>query len=76
MVSSPARVSIRVIFVLLILAVAVYAGISQFVLEAQKSVGWYHDESDPGFEDVQSARKVGVMTTRRILRVVDSNEIR
>ncbi|XP_027333356.1 uncharacterized protein LOC113848159 [Abrus precatorius] len=24
-------------------------GLSQIVMEAQKSVGWYHDESDSGF---------------------------
>ncbi|KAE8076899.1 hypothetical protein FH972_015520 [Carpinus fangiana] len=32
-------------------------GLSQIVLEAQKTVGWYHDESDSG-----------AATTRRFLR--------
>lgn len=26
-----------------------FAGISQIMLEAQRSVGWYNDESDSGF---------------------------
>ncbi|XP_072961707.1 uncharacterized protein [Typha angustifolia] len=43
----------------------VQEGISQFVLEAQKSVGWIHDESDSGsFSDLKAA----VAATRRILR--------
>lgn len=37
------------------------SGLSQIVLEAQKSVGWYHDESDSGF------RQDRVATTRRFL---------
>ncbi|MCL7043502.1 hypothetical protein MKW94_016658 [Papaver nudicaule] len=90
MVSSRVRVSVRVFFILLLLAVIFYAGrplywkisatiheirenrqtvqqgISQIVYEAQKSVGWFHDESDSGFEDVN---KSGLITTaRRILR--------
>ncbi|KAK7860329.1 uncharacterized protein LOC112014234 [Quercus suber] len=36
-------------------------GLSQIVLEAQKSVGWYHDESDSGL------REDRVATTRRFL---------
>ncbi|KAK4586952.1 hypothetical protein RGQ29_023905 [Quercus rubra] len=36
-------------------------GLSQIVLEAQKSVGWYHDESDSGLRDDR------VATTRRFL---------
>ncbi|KAF5752241.1 hypothetical protein HS088_TW01G00149 [Tripterygium wilfordii] len=36
-------------------------GISQIVLEAQKSVGWYHDESDSGIRDERKA------TNRRLL---------
>ncbi|THU55953.1 hypothetical protein C4D60_Mb11t12090 [Musa balbisiana] len=39
--------------------------ISQFVLEAQKSVGWVHDESDSGAGD---DRKASTATSRRILR--------
>ncbi|KAI9195974.1 hypothetical protein LWI28_019898 [Acer negundo] len=38
-------------------------GISQIVYEAQKSVGWWHDESDSG--DDQRLKKVGV--SRRLL---------
>ena len=41
------------------------SGISQFVLEAQKSVGWVHDESDSGAGD---DRKASTATSRRILR--------
>ncbi|KAB1214126.1 hypothetical protein CJ030_MR5G027259 [Morella rubra] len=41
----------------------VQQGLSQIVIEAQKTVGWYHDESDSGFRD----DKVGVATARRIL---------
>ncbi|KAF5178110.1 Low-density receptor-like protein [Thalictrum thalictroides] len=37
-------------------------GISKFVLEAQKTVGWYFDESDSGFIEDQSAEKVGKST--------------
>ncbi|KAL3812757.1 hypothetical protein ACJIZ3_014025 [Penstemon smallii] len=34
----------------------VSGGISQIVQEAQRSVGWYHDESDSGVrEDMKSA---------------------
>ncbi|KAI3890486.1 hypothetical protein MKX03_025028 [Papaver bracteatum] len=93
MVSSRVRISVRVFFILLLLAVIFYTGrplywkisatiheirenrqtvkqgISQIVYEAQKSVGWFHDESDPGFEDAHSTKKSGLITTtRRILR--------
>ena len=37
------------------------SGLSQIVLEAQKSVGWYHDESDSG------VREDHVASTRRFL---------
>ncbi|GMY27605.1 Low-density receptor-like protein [Fagus crenata] len=30
-------------------------GLSQIVLEAQKTVGWYHDESDPGVQEDRAA---------------------
>ncbi|KAJ4834109.1 hypothetical protein Tsubulata_039174 [Turnera subulata] len=30
-------------------------GISQIVYEAQKTVGWFHDESDSGFRDDRKA---------------------
>ncbi|KAL5983990.1 hypothetical protein ACLOJK_018092 [Asimina triloba] len=43
------------------------SGISQFVLHAQRSVGWYHDESDSGVPDDP---KAGAARTRRILRFV------
>ncbi|GMY06076.1 hypothetical protein FCV25MIE_01315 [Fagus crenata] len=36
-------------------------GLSQIVLEAQKSVGWYHDELDPGVQEDRAA------TARRFL---------
>ncbi|XP_015888339.1 uncharacterized protein LOC107423315 [Ziziphus jujuba] len=39
-------------------------GISQIVLEAQKSVGWYHDESDSGIRDVRVGKKA---VARRLL---------
>ncbi|XP_022138556.1 uncharacterized protein LOC111009689 [Momordica charantia] len=42
-------------------------GLSQIVLEAQKSVGWYHDESDSGVHD---EKKVGSVATRRLLHQV------
>ncbi|XP_009369076.2 uncharacterized protein LOC103958534 [Pyrus x bretschneideri] len=42
-------------------------GISQIVLEAQKSVGWYHDESDSGARDYRAAKNVGLATNRRLL---------
>ncbi|KAF9618270.1 hypothetical protein IFM89_000905 [Coptis chinensis] len=41
---------------------SVTQGISQFVFEARKSVGWIHDESDSS---------AGVVTSRRILRYID-----
>ncbi|XP_010279311.1 PREDICTED: uncharacterized protein LOC104613265 [Nelumbo nucifera] len=47
-------------------------GISQIVLEAQRSVGWVHDESDPGVSEDQRIGKTGVATTRRILQFVDA----
>ncbi|KAL4345630.1 hypothetical protein HN51_063718 [Arachis hypogaea] len=31
-------------------------GLSQIVIEAQKSVGWYHDESDSGFRAAKSRK--------------------
>ncbi|XP_057468736.1 uncharacterized protein LOC130757940 [Actinidia eriantha] len=46
----------------------VTGGISQIVYEAQKSVGWYHDEFDSGLSD--DNRKASRGTTRRILRQV------
>ncbi|KAJ7980184.1 Low-density receptor-like protein [Quillaja saponaria] len=72
MASSTARVTFRIVMVLLILLVLFYVGrplywkisstvheisenrqsvregFSQIVVEAQKSVGWYQDESDSG----------------------------
>ncbi|KAG2721605.1 hypothetical protein I3760_02G089100 [Carya illinoinensis] len=42
-------------------------GLSQIVLEAQKSVGWYHDESDSGVHEDRVGSKVGAATSRRIL---------
>ncbi|KAA8527514.1 hypothetical protein F0562_034771 [Nyssa sinensis] len=48
----------------------VRGGISQIVLEAQKSVGWFHDESDSGVGDNRSVRKTGAATARRIIRQV------
>ncbi|XP_077218144.1 low-density receptor-like protein [Tasmannia lanceolata] len=92
MVYSTTRVSLRLVFGLLLLLAAFYVGrplywklsatiheirenrttvkegISQFVLEAQKSVGWVHDESDAGIDDQSSGKLVGVATNRRILR--------
>ncbi|XP_073108709.1 uncharacterized protein [Elaeis guineensis] len=89
MVSSAARVSLRVAAIVAILLVAFYVGrplywklsatiheirekrqtvkegISQFVLEAQRTVGWVHDESDSG-SDVD--RKASVSTSRRFIR--------
>ncbi|WOL15781.1 hypothetical protein Cni_G24562 [Canna indica] len=44
---------------------SVKEGISQLVLEAQKSVGWVHDESDSGASD---DTKGFAATSRRILR--------
>ncbi|KAH7522447.1 hypothetical protein FEM48_Zijuj07G0139300 [Ziziphus jujuba var. spinosa] len=41
-----------------------FSGISQIVLEAQKSVGWYHDESDSGIRDVRVGKKA---VARRLL---------
>ncbi|XP_075653142.1 uncharacterized protein LOC142623588 [Castanea sativa] len=85
MASSTAKVSFRMVMVILLLLVLFYVGrplywkisatvhdirhnkqtvkqgLSQIVLEAQKSVGWYHDESDSGFSQDR------VATTRRFL---------
>ncbi|XXG80729.1 hypothetical protein AAC387_Pa09g1525 [Persea americana] len=46
-------------------------GISQFVLDARRSVGWIHDESDSGLGDDSSVQKLGTAAHRRILRVLD-----
>ncbi|KAK9161411.1 hypothetical protein Syun_007752 [Stephania yunnanensis] len=43
----------------------VQQGFANFVLEAQRSVGWYHDESDSGYADDDSA---GDRSARRIMR--------
>ncbi|XP_021894765.1 uncharacterized protein LOC110812317 [Carica papaya] len=43
-------------------------GISQIVYEAQKSVGWYHDESDSGIRD-DRAKKAVATAARRLLLV-------
>ncbi|KAL6185908.1 hypothetical protein ACLB2K_042030 [Fragaria x ananassa] len=40
-------------------------GLSQIVLEAQRTVGWYHDESDSGVREDRVGKKVA--TTRRLL---------
>ncbi|XP_042517362.1 uncharacterized protein LOC122091461 [Macadamia integrifolia] len=48
-------------------------GISQFVLEARKSVGWVHDESDSGFSGDRGRSKARVASTRRILGFSDFN---
>ncbi|PRQ39017.1 hypothetical protein RchiOBHm_Chr4g0420431 [Rosa chinensis] len=40
-------------------------GLSQIVLEAQRTVGWYHDESDSGAREDPVGKKVA--TTRRLL---------
>ncbi|KAH9683149.1 hypothetical protein WN944_025563 [Citrus x changshan-huyou] len=39
-------------------------GISQIVYEAQKTVGWWHDESDLGAREYRTKR---VVDTRRLL---------
>ncbi|KAG1327761.1 Low-density receptor-like protein [Cocos nucifera] len=89
MVSSVARVSLRVAAIVAILLVAFYVGrplywklsatiheirekrqtvregISQFVLEAQRTVGWVRDESDSGSDVV---RKASVSSSRRFIR--------
>jgi hypothetical protein len=41
-------------------------GISQIVHEAQRSVGWYHDESDSGFREGHN-KKSGIAVSRRLL---------
>ncbi|XP_018476252.2 uncharacterized protein LOC108847501 [Raphanus sativus] len=45
---------------------SVREGISQIVQEAQRSVGWYHDESDSGFLEVHN-KKSRVSASRRLL---------
>ncbi|KAG7551168.1 hypothetical protein ISN45_Aa06g018650 [Arabidopsis thaliana x Arabidopsis arenosa] len=45
---------------------SVREGISQIVHEAQRSVGWYHDESDSGFREGHY-KKSGVAVSRRLL---------
>lgn len=46
------------------------SGLSQIVLEAQKSVGWYHDESDSGVHDANDGKKAGSVAVRRLLHQV------
>ena len=46
------------------------SGFSQIVLEAQKSVGWYHDESDSGVHDGADGKKAGSVAARRLLHQV------
>ncbi|KAF8016004.1 hypothetical protein BT93_H1529 [Corymbia citriodora subsp. variegata] len=43
-------------------------GLSQIMYEAQKSVGWFHDESDSG---VREDRRTGVSASRRLLQEVN-----
>ncbi|KAL1209064.1 hypothetical protein V5N11_013833 [Cardamine amara subsp. amara] len=45
---------------------SVREGISQIVQEAQRSVGWYHDESDSGLRGGRN-KKSGVAVSRRLL---------
>ncbi|VVB15132.1 unnamed protein product [Arabis nemorensis] len=52
---------------------SVREGISQIVQEAQRSVGWYHDESDSGFREVRN-KKSGVAASRRLLLAGDQRE--
>ncbi|KAL3727460.1 uncharacterized protein LOC104414951 [Eucalyptus grandis] len=47
----------------------VQQGFSRIVYEAQKSVGWFHDESDSG---VREDRRAGASASRRLLREVNS----
>ncbi|KAF4356046.1 hypothetical protein CsatB_026027 [Cannabis sativa] len=42
-------------------------GISQIVMEAQRTVGWYHDESDSGARETRIGKKSGSSTTRKLL---------
>ncbi|POO02365.1 Low-density receptor-like protein [Trema orientale] len=44
-------------------------GISQIVMEAQRTVGWYHDESDSGVHDHESrvGKKAGSATNRKLM---------
>ncbi|EOA22613.1 hypothetical protein CARUB_v10003281mg [Capsella rubella] len=49
---------------------SVREGISQIVQEAQRSVGWYHDESDSGFREGHN-KKSGVASSRRLLFAED-----
>ncbi|XP_023514361.1 uncharacterized protein LOC111778653 isoform X2 [Cucurbita pepo subsp. pepo] len=91
MASSAARITFRVVMVVVLLLVIFYVGrplywkisatvhdirrnkqtvkegFSQIVLEAQKSVGWYHDESDSGVHDGADGKKAGSVAARRLL---------
>jgi len=46
------------------------SGLSQIVLEAQKSVGWYHDESDSGVREGNDGKNSGSGAIRRLLHQV------
>ncbi|KAL0537942.1 hypothetical protein IC582_026933 [Cucumis melo] len=95
MASSTAKITFRVIMVVILLLVLFYVGrplywkisatvhdirqnkqtvkegLSQIVLEAQKSVGWYHDESDSGVQDGNDGKKAGSVAIRRLLHQMD-----
>ncbi|KAF3457285.1 hypothetical protein FNV43_RR01942 [Rhamnella rubrinervis] len=81
MAMSTAKVTFRVLMVVLFLLLLFYVGrplywkisatvhdirenkqtvkqgLSQIVMEAQRSVGWYHDESDSGIRDDRVGKK-------------------
>ncbi|KAG6575035.1 hypothetical protein SDJN03_25674, partial [Cucurbita argyrosperma subsp. sororia] len=94
MASSTARITFRVVMVVILLLVVFYVGrplywkisatvhdirqnkqtvkegLSQIVLEAQKSVGWYHDESDSGVREGNDGKNSGSGAIRRLLHQV------
>lgn len=43
-----------------------FKGLSQIVLEAQRTVGWYHDESDSGAREGQVGKNLRSATSRKL----------
>ncbi|KAI8003652.1 hypothetical protein LOK49_LG08G03096 [Camellia lanceoleosa] len=88
MATTSARVTFRIVLAVLLIVAFFYLcrplywkisatvqdiRISQIVLEAQKSVGWYRYESDSGLHEYD--RKALAVNPRRILRQVLDNDL-
>ncbi|MBA0800029.1 hypothetical protein Gohar_010498 [Gossypium harknessii] len=68
MASSTSKLAFRIVLAALLLLALFYVGrISQIMLEAQRSVGWFNDESDSGIHENRDWKWVFLEENVRVL---------